>query len=166
MTFFLAAPAPNIHCLPSWPLNLHLENAAVHASPTFWTNYMWIRWFYYLDFWVLKKFRGFDSNSFDWNLSMFFITVFLKTFSFLICYDPVRFIPCKVRTWAFVIRCRNIFAVQQCLTNITTNRESDLDHARQYYELLYHSTDVSLSPLRFLWCCCLNFFWLFLMFLT
>jgi len=37
--------------------------------------------------------------------------------------------------------CRNIFAVQQCLTNITTNRESDLDHARQYYELLYLSTD-------------------------
>lgn len=37
--------------------------------------------------------------------------------------------------------CRNIFAVQQCLTNITANRESDLDHARQYYELLYQSTD-------------------------
>ncbi len=40
-------------------------------------------------------------------------------------------------------RCRNIFSVQQCLTNITMNREADLDHARQYYELLYLSPDVS-----------------------
>jgi exocyst complex component 4 len=37
--------------------------------------------------------------------------------------------------------CRNIFAVQQCLTNITASRESDLDHARQYYELLYLTPD-------------------------
>jgi len=37
--------------------------------------------------------------------------------------------------------CRNIFAIQQCLTNITMNRESDLDHARQYYELLYLNQD-------------------------
>ncbi|KAL4232343.1 Exocyst complex component 4 [Mactra antiquata] len=33
--------------------------------------------------------------------------------------------------------CRNLFAIQQNLTNITMLRESDLDHARQYYELLY-----------------------------
>lgn len=37
--------------------------------------------------------------------------------------------------------CRNIFAIQQNLTNITLSRESDLDHARQYYELLYSSSD-------------------------
>ncbi|GAB1604300.1 exocyst complex component 4-like [Argonauta hians] len=37
--------------------------------------------------------------------------------------------------------CRNIFAIQQNLTNITMSRESDLDHARQYYELLYTSPD-------------------------
>lgn len=37
--------------------------------------------------------------------------------------------------------CRNIFAIQQNLTNITMSRESDLDHARQYYELLYMSSD-------------------------
>jgi len=49
-------------------------------------------------------------------------------------------------------RCRNIFSIQQCLTNITSNRESDLDHARQYYELLYQPPDVSL-PLILLLCC-------------
>ncbi|KAK3603022.1 hypothetical protein CHS0354_037770 [Potamilus streckersoni] len=37
--------------------------------------------------------------------------------------------------------CRNIFAIQQNLTNITMSRESDLDHARQYYELLYINPD-------------------------
>ncbi|CAH1783447.1 unnamed protein product [Owenia fusiformis] len=37
--------------------------------------------------------------------------------------------------------CRNIFAVQQNMTNITMSRESDLDHARQYYELLYLTAD-------------------------
>jgi len=42
-------------------------------------------------------------------------------------------------------RCRSIFSIQQCLTNITSNRESDLDHARQYYELLYLPPDVSLQ---------------------
>ncbi|KAK2144045.1 hypothetical protein LSH36_791g00032 [Paralvinella palmiformis] len=34
-------------------------------------------------------------------------------------------------------RCRNIFALQQCLTGITMSRETDLDRTRQYYELLY-----------------------------
>lgn len=40
-------------------------------------------------------------------------------------------------------RCRNIFAIQQNLTNITMTREGDLDRARQYYELLYSNPDVS-----------------------
>lgn len=39
--------------------------------------------------------------------------------------------------------CRNLFAIQQNLTNITMSREPDLDHARQYYELLYLNPDVS-----------------------
>ena len=47
-------------------------------------------------------------------------------------------------------RCRNIFSIQQCLTNITSNRESDLDHARQYYELLYLPPDVSRRSLLIL----------------
>jgi len=33
--------------------------------------------------------------------------------------------------------CRNIFTIQQALTNITMNREPALDQARQYFELLY-----------------------------
>ncbi|XP_056004908.1 exocyst complex component 4-like isoform X3 [Ostrea edulis] len=37
--------------------------------------------------------------------------------------------------------CRNLFAIQQNLTNITMSREADLDHARQYYELLYINPD-------------------------
>ena len=44
-------------------------------------------------------------------------------------------------------RCRNIFAIQQNLTNITMSREGDLDRARQYYELLYSNPDVSTRPL-------------------
>ena len=55
-----------------------------------------------------------------------------------------------VSVW--LCRCRNIFSIQQCLTNITSNRESDLDHARQYYELLYLPPDV--SPLLVLFCRC------------
>ena len=53
---------------------------------------------------------------------------------------------CPVKTECrCMCRCRNIFSIQQCLTNITSNRESDLDHARQYYELLYLSPDVSIN---------------------
>ncbi|XP_020899282.1 exocyst complex component 4 isoform X1 [Exaiptasia diaphana] len=37
--------------------------------------------------------------------------------------------------------CRNIFVLQQNLTNITMSREGDLDKARQYYELLYLNQD-------------------------
>ena len=31
--------------------------------------------------------------------------------------------------------CRNIFAIQQKLTNITLTREAELDSVRQFYEL-------------------------------
>ncbi|XP_064630302.1 exocyst complex component 4-like isoform X2 [Lineus longissimus] len=36
---------------------------------------------------------------------------------------------------------RNIFSIQQNLTSITGCREPDLDHARQYYELMYLKSD-------------------------
>uniref|UniRef100_A0A665VZJ6 Exocyst complex component Sec8 n=1 Tax=Echeneis naucrates TaxID=173247 RepID=A0A665VZJ6_ECHNA len=41
--------------------------------------------------------------------------------------------------------CRNIFVLQQNLTNITMSRESDLDFARQYYEMLYNTADELLN---------------------
>ncbi|XP_033633233.1 exocyst complex component 4-like isoform X3 [Asterias rubens] len=41
--------------------------------------------------------------------------------------------------------CRNIFILQQNLTNITMSRETDLDHARNYYELMYKNTDEILN---------------------
>ena len=37
--------------------------------------------------------------------------------------------------------CRNIFNLQQCLTNFTSSRESHLDIARQFYEMLYLMPD-------------------------
>ncbi|XP_039261309.2 exocyst complex component 4-like [Styela clava] len=37
--------------------------------------------------------------------------------------------------------CRNIFALQQVITHATMSRESHLDSARLYYEMLYHSVD-------------------------
>lgn len=40
--------------------------------------------------------------------------------------------------------CRNIFTLQQSLTNITMTREVALDHARHYYELFYLTPEVSL----------------------
>jgi len=43
--------------------------------------------------------------------------------------------------------------VQQSLTNITMSREADLDHARQYYELLYLTADVSFILLCFFLSC-------------
>ncbi|KAK3517649.1 hypothetical protein QTP70_014373 [Hemibagrus guttatus] len=42
--------------------------------------------------------------------------------------------------------CRNIFVLQQNLTNITMSREADLDFARQYYEMLYNTADELLNP--------------------
>ncbi|XP_053572365.1 exocyst complex component 4 [Bombina bombina] len=41
--------------------------------------------------------------------------------------------------------CRNIFVLQQNLTNITMSREADLDFARQYYEMMYNSADELLN---------------------
>ncbi|XP_076152589.1 exocyst complex component 4 [Alosa pseudoharengus] len=41
--------------------------------------------------------------------------------------------------------CRNIFVLQQNLTNITMSREADLDFARQYYEMLYNTPDELLN---------------------
>ncbi|XP_038667740.1 exocyst complex component 4 isoform X2 [Scyliorhinus canicula] len=41
--------------------------------------------------------------------------------------------------------CRNIFVLQQNLTNITMSREADLDFARQYYETLYNNPDELLN---------------------
>ncbi|XP_064417289.1 exocyst complex component 4 [Latimeria chalumnae] len=41
--------------------------------------------------------------------------------------------------------CRNIFVLQQNLTNITMSREADLDTARQYYEMMYNTADELLN---------------------
>ncbi|KAJ9597949.1 hypothetical protein L9F63_011188 [Diploptera punctata] len=41
--------------------------------------------------------------------------------------------------------CRNIFALQQTLTNITMAREIALDHARHYFELFYLAPEEILS---------------------
>uniref|UniRef100_A0A8C4QM51 Exocyst complex component Sec8 n=1 Tax=Eptatretus burgeri TaxID=7764 RepID=A0A8C4QM51_EPTBU len=43
--------------------------------------------------------------------------------------------------------CRNIFVLQQNLTNITMSREADLDIARQYYEMMYTTPDELLHVL-------------------
>lgn len=59
-------------------------------------------------------------------------------------YSSIDVIFCLFSEISFS-RCRNIFAIQQNLTNITMSREGDLDRARQYYELLYSNPDVSAS---------------------
>ncbi|XP_039555423.1 exocyst complex component 4 [Passer montanus] len=41
--------------------------------------------------------------------------------------------------------CRNIFILQQNLTNITMSREADLDFTKQYYEMLYNTADELLN---------------------
>uniref|UniRef100_A0A0B7A5Q8 Exocyst complex component Sec8 n=2 Tax=Arion vulgaris TaxID=1028688 RepID=A0A0B7A5Q8_9EUPU len=43
--------------------------------------------------------------------------------------------------------CRNILAIQQNLTNITLTRESDMDRARHFYELLYINPDDILNSI-------------------
>ncbi|XP_022257470.1 exocyst complex component 4-like [Limulus polyphemus] len=43
--------------------------------------------------------------------------------------------------------CRNIFAIQQNLTTITMSREVALDHARQYFELFYHTPEEVLNTI-------------------
>ena len=53
----------------------------------------------------------------------------------------VLFYVCKKRLACCCCRCRNILAIQQSLTNMTLSREPELDHARQYYELLYLKVD-------------------------
>ncbi|KRX63185.1 Exocyst complex component 4 [Trichinella sp. T9] len=37
--------------------------------------------------------------------------------------------------------CRDIYTIQQCLSNLTGEREADLDQARKFYQLLYKSPD-------------------------
>lgn len=39
--------------------------------------------------------------------------------------------------------CRNVFALQQTLTNITMTRELALDHAKHYFELFFQTPEVS-----------------------
>jgi len=39
--------------------------------------------------------------------------------------------------------CRNIFALQKTLSDITAQPEQAMDHARQYYELFSNSPEVS-----------------------
>ncbi|XP_012254294.2 exocyst complex component 4 isoform X2 [Athalia rosae] len=41
--------------------------------------------------------------------------------------------------------CRNVFALQQSLTNITMARELAMDHARQYFELFYQTPEEILN---------------------
>ncbi|CDW52644.1 hypothetical protein TTRE_0000090601 [Trichuris trichiura] len=43
--------------------------------------------------------------------------------------------------------CRDIFSVQQCLSDLTGSREPDLDQARRFYELLYKSPDDILNAI-------------------
>lgn len=42
--------------------------------------------------------------------------------------------------------CRNVFALQQTLTNITMTREVALDHARHYFELFFLTPEVIMIP--------------------
>jgi exocyst complex component 4 len=39
--------------------------------------------------------------------------------------------------------CRNIFAIQKTLSDITHQPEQAMDHARQYYELFTNSPEVT-----------------------
>lgn len=53
--------------------------------------------------------------------------------------------------------CRNIFALQQTLTNITMSREVALDHARHYFELFFLTPEVG-SGLIIFWVDLIVFF--------
>lgn len=44
--------------------------------------------------------------------------------------------------------CRNIFTMQQTLTNITMAREVALDHANHYFQLFYLTPEVSHNSLE------------------
>jgi len=50
--------------------------------------------------------------------------------------------------YVLLYRCRNIFAIRQSLTNVTSSREMDLDLARQYYELLNMSIEVCIAFIK------------------
>jgi len=39
--------------------------------------------------------------------------------------------------------CRNVFAIQKTLCDITNQPEQAMDHARQFFELFTHSPEVS-----------------------
>ena len=64
-----------------------------------------------------------------------------------VCVCMYAYVHVHVCLYTFA-RCRNILAIQQNLTNITLTRETDLDRARHFYELLYLSPDVS----AVVWC--------------
>lgn len=44
--------------------------------------------------------------------------------------------------------CRNAIALQQTLSSITAAREVALDHARNYYEMLYMEPEVSTLKIK------------------
>ena len=66
----------------------------------------------------------------------FFLTSKIGSLLMEGCRHMTRISPAGVKKV-----CRNIFTLQQALTNITMNREPALDQARQYYELLYQRPD-------------------------
>ncbi len=41
--------------------------------------------------------------------------------------------------------CRNVFALQQCISGLTGSREPDLDTARKFFELLHLTPDEILN---------------------
>lgn len=41
--------------------------------------------------------------------------------------------------------CRNVFAIQKTLSDITNHPEQDMDHARQFYDLFTLSPEVSIN---------------------
>jgi exocyst complex component 4 len=59
-----------------------------------------------------------------------------------ILISSVQYIDC-IDEGGIQKMCRNIFALQQTLTNITMTREIALDHARHYFELFYLGPEVS-----------------------
>ncbi|XP_021371891.1 exocyst complex component 4-like isoform X1 [Mizuhopecten yessoensis] len=63
-----------------------------------------------------------------------------------ILMNSIQFLP-KINENGIKKMCRNLFAIQQNLTNISMSRETDLDMARQYYELLYLNQDDILTAI-------------------
>lgn len=54
--------------------------------------------------------------------------------------------------------CRNVFALQQTLTNITMTREVALDHARHYFELFFLTPEVNRKLTHYMKCGGLSLF--------